>query len=88
MCGFHGGDLGEVWSGCDIDADNLIVTAIKRAEDGSCDIVRCFEADGRDTDAALQLFGKRHELQVGHDQIVTVRSDGGGTNLIEQHKLP
>ena len=85
---FHGGDLGEVWSGCDIDADNLIVTAIKRAEDGSCDIVRCFEADGRDTDAALQLFGKRHELQVGHDQIVTVRSDGGRTNLIEQHKLP
>ena len=84
MDSFHDGDLPEVWSGCKVDSDNLIVTAIKRAEDGGRDVVRCFEADGKDTDARLELFGERYEFRVGHDRIVTLMTDGRETDLLER----
>lgn len=84
MDSFHDGELGEVWSGCNVNADNLIVTAIKRAEDGGRDVVRCFEADGKDTDVRLELFGERYELRVGHDRIVTLMTDGRETDLLER----
>jgi alpha-mannosidase len=54
----HPGLLGRSWSFVGSDADNVHVTALKRAEDGRAYVVRVVEAAGRPTRATLG-FGRR-----------------------------
>ncbi len=49
----HKGTLGDKFSGLCCDADNIIVSAIKRSEDGKGLIVRAYETDGKRTEATL-----------------------------------
>jgi len=75
---FHHGKLGTEWEGIRISADNLVVTALKKHEDSDSVILRCYEADNRDTDAEITLLGKTFSAHFGHNEIKTfiVSRDG------------
>ena len=49
----HDGELPRQWSFLTVDAPNVIVTAIKQAEDSTAVLVRMFEIDGKKADVKL-----------------------------------
>ena len=51
--GFHGGSLPMAHSMLSLEGDGVLVSAVKRAEDGDGVIVRLYEADGKDAEAVL-----------------------------------
>jgi alpha-mannosidase len=53
--GIHGGSKPQSGSFLSVDAGNVVVTAIKKAEEGDDLILRCYETDGRGTTATLHL---------------------------------
>ena len=53
--GRRDGTLGRTMSFCQVDAPNVLLTTIKRAEDGHGVIVRLIESDGKDTTVTLTL---------------------------------
>ena len=58
--GIHGGSLPKSGSFLAVDAQNVIVSAIKQSENGEDIIVRCVETSGVQTSATLDLkFAKR-----------------------------
>lgn len=52
----HGGTLPSNWSFLSVDCENVIISAIKKAEDGNGTIVRLYEAFGQKNQATL-TFG-------------------------------
>lgn len=65
----HEGTLPAVWGLCDISPANVVLSALKPADDGSC-IIRVYEADGRPTAATLQWHAKvlaAHEANLMED---------------------
>jgi len=65
-----GGDLPEAKSFLPIEAPNIILSAMKKAEDGDGVILRIYDIEGKDTEAPVELF---------HPVTRAVR-----TNLIEE----
>jgi alpha-mannosidase len=53
--GIHGGSLPKAGSFLAVDAPNVIVSAVKLAENGDDVIIRCVESDGEKTSAVLDL---------------------------------
>ena len=53
--GIHDGSMPKADSFLTVDSTNIVVTAIKQAEDGEDLIIRCVEATGEQTDATLYL---------------------------------
>ncbi len=49
----HNGTLKESYVGLNCDADNIIVSAIKRSEDGKGIVVRAYETNGKETTATI-----------------------------------
>jgi alpha-mannosidase len=52
---FHGGKLPQTDSYLHVDAENVIVSAVKQAEDNDDLILRCYETGGIATEATIQL---------------------------------
>ena len=51
---WHPGKLTDkVFEGISVDCDNVVVSAVKRAEDGCGLVIRIYETDGRDTDVTV-----------------------------------
>lgn len=74
---FHSGNLGTEFSGIAISEDNIIVTAIKKHEDSDALVVRCYEAENRDTDVSICVLGTSFRAHFGHSEVKTfVVSDG------------
>ena len=53
--GIHPGSRPESASFLSVDSPNIIVSAVKQAEDGDDTIVRCFESTGRESKATVNL---------------------------------
>ena len=53
--GIHDGSMPKAGSFLAVDSPNVVVSAIKQAEDGEDIIIRCVEASGMQTDATLDL---------------------------------
>lgn len=51
----HDGTLPQTYSAIDVDRDNIVVTAVKSAEDGNGIIMRIVETDGRETQATINF---------------------------------
>ncbi|MBO4539008.1 MAG: alpha-mannosidase, partial [Clostridia bacterium] len=49
----HDGTLKTEFSGLTCDAENIVVSAIKRSEDGKGLVLRAYETDGKETKAVL-----------------------------------
>lgn len=84
---FHEGDLPQNFSGGEIDAENVVLTAFKPKEIGKGYVVRLYETEDRDTDCTLTLFGKVYPLHFSHSEVKTlvITPDGNltETNFLE-----
>lgn len=84
--GFHGGELAEEMSCIACDAEDVIVTAVKKAEDDDGYVLRFYESEGQDGNATVKLFDNRIDTAIGHNEIKTFKITDQGTkevNLIE-----
>ena len=80
---FRSGKLAEKLSGLSIDSNDIMVYAIKEKEDGDANIVRICEMNGNEGNVSLELFGKKIDAFVKHNQLKTLTDDGRELNLIE-----
>ena len=53
----HAGVLPLVYEGISVNADNIVVSAVKRSEDGKGYVVRAYESAGKPTDAVIAVKG-------------------------------
>lgn len=83
MEGFHTGALKESVSCFSCESDHIAVSAIKLAEDCEEALVRFFETEGKSGKVTMELFGKRIETAVAHNEIKTLKADGTELDLLE-----
>jgi len=69
----HAGALARRDSFLRIDAPNVVLSALKEAEDGGALIVRCYESEGREVAATIELprWSRRIEASFGACEIKT-----------------
>lgn len=82
MGSFHKGKLPETYCGFECDSKNIIVSAVKEAEDSQATVIRMYEADGKDTETNIKLFDKKLKVSFGHNQVKTFK-DSNEVNMIE-----
>ncbi len=87
--GIHPGTLAQAGSFLAIDATNVIVSAIKKSEVGNDLIVRCYETNGEQTTANIDLrYSKRHWSGVFKPyEIKTLRISEGAESVKEVNAL-
>lgn len=83
LTGFHKGKLPERGHCFEGNTDHIVVTAVKKAEDGNGTVIRFYETDGVETYVSVELFGKKIETAVAHNEIKTFNTNGDELNLIE-----
>ncbi|HPP73800.1 MAG TPA: glycoside hydrolase family 38 C-terminal domain-containing protein [Armatimonadota bacterium] len=84
----HTGQLGRVGSLGELEPGNVILGAIKLAEDNDDLIVRLYESEGRKTTAKLQFGEQAIKTEIGPYELKTLRITPSGevieTDLIER----
>ncbi len=80
---FHEGSLPERGSCFLCDAEHIVVTAVKRAEDDEEKVIRFYEADGENEMVEMSVFCKQIKTSISHNEIKTIRTDNREVNLIE-----
>jgi alpha-mannosidase len=80
---FHHGPLAERYEGLSGCADNVIITAIKQAEDSDATIVRYLETAGKSGENALHLLDKTINAPTSPYAITTVDEAGNALNFME-----
>ena len=77
----HDGPLPQTYSALSIDRDDLLVTALKAAEDGDGWILRITETDGRAVDATVDFAALRTKFSMhwGPQEIKTIRIAADGS---------
>ena len=77
----HDGVLPQTYSGLTVDQDNVVVTAIKTAEDGNGTIMRIVETSGKQTEATVDAgaLNAKFTMSWGPQEIKTVRIASDGT---------
>lgn len=80
---FHNGILPLKKSCFNCENQNIIVTSIKKSEDSDENVIRFYEANGKDSKVELQLFNKSIKCDIGHNAIKTYKTDNTELNLIE-----
>ena len=74
---FHKGKLSREFSGISVSAENVIVTAVKKHTDSDGYVLRCYEAEGKNTEVKFTLFGTDWTANIGANQVKTfIVSDG------------
>lgn len=80
---FHKGNLPERKSCFSCNNENIVVSAIKQAEDGNGNIMRFYEANHKSGKVTIHMFENRIETEISHDAIKTVHDNGKELNIIE-----
>lgn len=80
---FHRGALDTKYSGIDISENNIVVTAIKKHEDSDAFILRCYEAENKDTDASISMLGTSFKAHFGRGEVKTfIIKDGNAEEAV------
>ena len=76
----HDGNLPQSYSAIDIDKENIIVTAVKQAENGDGIIIRVVETDGKQTDATVDFtaINAKFSMSWKPQEIKTIRITADG----------
>ena len=53
-----------------------MVTAVKKHEDSEGTVLRCYEAEGHDTDAEIEWMGQRYALHFARHEVKTLLLGG------------
>jgi alpha-mannosidase len=69
----HKGTLPRSLSFVEVEPENVVLTALKAAEDGDALVLRCYETAGRSTQATMAVFGHRVGFEIGRFEIKTFR---------------
>ena len=80
---FHHGPLGECFEGMTVPADNVVVTAIKQAEDDDSIVVRCLETQGEPTACDIQLLDRSISFDLPPYALRTKDEQGNELNFME-----
>ena len=80
---FHKGDLPETYCGLKVEGEDIVISAIKQAEDNDDKVIHLYEMNGKDTSAAIKLFGKEVKTALTHNQLKVLSDKGKELNLIE-----
>lgn len=83
---FHKGTLPREYSGIEVSKENIVITALKKHEDGEGWVLRCYETEDRETEVEISLFGTKWKSTFAHSQVKTFIVDGGNvteTDFIE-----
>ena len=77
----HDGTLPQSYSGVSVDRENIVISAIKSAEDGNGIIVRAVETEGNATEATVEIkaLGASFTMRWNPQEIKTVRITADGT---------
>lgn len=82
----HDGTLPQIYSAIDVDNDNIVVTAVKSAEDGNGIIMRIVETDGKETQATVDFgaVNSKFTMTWKPQEIKTVRitPDGNASECL------
>jgi len=70
---FHKGNLPTEFSGISVSKDNIVITAVKKQEDGNGMIVRAYETENVDTEVEITILGTVFQAKFGHNQIKTFK---------------
>ena len=84
---FHHGPLGERFEGICNESPDVIVTAIKMAEDGEHAVVRVLETEGREGRFEMRLLDKSISHPVTPYSVKTLDEDGAELNFMEWESL-
>ena len=76
----HDGTLPQIYSAIDVDKENVVVAAIKSAEDGNGIIMRIVETNGNETKAEIDFkaVNAKFSLEFAPQEIKTVRISADG----------
>ena len=80
---FHTGTLPEQMNCYECDCDDIVVTAVKKAEDSDEVILRFNEWNVKGTTAKIRIFDKDITCSVAHHELKTVDENGREVNLME-----
>lgn len=69
------------------DVSNVRIMLIKKCEDDNSFIVRLLETEGRDTSCTLLLNGIKYPVQIGHEEILTLKIGGDGETSAREVNL-
>lgn len=84
---FHHGPLGERFEGICNESPDVIVTAIKMAEDGAHAVVRVLETEGREGRFEMRLLDRKISHPVTPYSVKTLDEDGAELNFMEWESL-
>ena len=85
---FHEGkNLPTSQSGIRVEPENILVTAVKKHEDSGRIVVRAYECEDRDTEAAFNVFGTCFKVDFGHRQVKTFVIDTKDGSVLETNFL-
>lgn len=82
MGSFHKGKLPEVISCFECNNDDIIITAIKQAEDSEETVIRAYEANGNNINVEIKLFDEEITAEFAHNEVKTFKSKDE-VNMIE-----
>lgn len=70
----HGGGLAPDYCGAEVDGDNVIISSVKLAEDGSGYVLRAFETEGKPVTAEfdLKLFNRKFTFDFKPQEVKTI----------------
>ena len=84
---YHDGPLGQRASYADDGGGDVVVTALKGAEDGAAWVVRAYESAGRRARARLDVLGRTIDAEFGPHEIKTFLVPRGGGDVRETDLL-
>jgi alpha-mannosidase len=86
---YHQGPLPTVFTGISIDAENVVVTAFKPAEDGEGSILRLFETAGKNTTVRISIpsLGRTWTAVLGACAIATSRIPEDPSEAVHETNL-
>lgn len=69
------------------DVSNVRIMLVKKCEDDNSFIVRLLETEGKDTSCMLEFNGVRYPIQIGHEEILTLKIEENAGRPVREVNL-
>ena len=77
----RGKQVGSRFSLGEVEAGNVVLTLVKKAEDDGDFVLRLLETEGKDTETRLNFRGKTYPVSLGHYEIATYKVSRDGSKI-------
>ncbi|MFR6329112.1 MAG: glycosyl hydrolase-related protein [Eisenbergiella sp.] len=69
------------------DVSNVRIMLVKKCEDDNSYIVRLLETEGKDTAFMLEFNGRKYPIQIGHEEILTLKIEENAQQPVTEVNL-